>query len=448
MAEQNKQIYEQLSFIEINNVSKKKAEPSLISFIRRRIEAFKDKACELRKDNKELNRDYEIFIQDFLKMWDALSIEEDLFIQENFATDYHNLCKLFMDYLDTFVYADELTTALNNSEIIRIEKMILNDLVMYRDQFYLNVKNKVSNRDKMRVNNYLVINGKALLEKLNYLFSEESFNKNELYDYIVGFNNYVSFEDIFENFDPRFIEENNRETLAMILLWYLEKCVYNTLDDSKKLSDKSIQQMELFVVYYVADNFELTEKQKRTYKQAQKSISKKISSFVNKEAICLESDIRDFDTLKRLSEQEKYKLIDGTENLNDFPKVIDRGELKARLRNFLNYAFLLGTKNKKENLPIFLEELTTERHKALTLALEYLKRFVYKGNEEVTDSAIWTLEDYIYHEDNLKLTDSTLCATKSDLLARTGLRYMRAAAEAKRLEEQAKRERLLQTNQN
>lgn len=446
MAEQNKEIYEQLSFIEVSNVSKKKAEPSLITFIRRRIDAFKDKSCELKKENKNLKKDYEIFIQDFLKMWDALSIEEDLFIQENFATDYHNLCKLFMDYLNTFVYADGLTTALENNSIVRIEKLVLNDTVTYRDPLYVSIIKNVKNRSKLRVNNYLVINGKNLLEKLNYLFYEENFNKNELYDYIVGFNDYVSFEDIFEKFDPRFIEENNREILAMLLLWYLEKCVYNDIDASRKLNDKSIQQMEIFIVYYMSDNFELTEKQKRTYKQVQISISKKFSSFINKEAVCLESDIRDFDSLKGLSEQEKYKLIDGTENLNNFPSVIDREELKTRLRNFLNHAFLLGTKNRKENLPIFLEELTTERHKALTLALEYIKRFVYKGNEEITDPVIWTLEDYIYHEENLKLTDSTLCVTKSDLLARTSLRYVKASAETKRLEEHAKRQRLLQSN--
>lgn len=73
-------------------------------------------------------------------MYEVLSMDELLYIQENYASEYHKLCKLFLEYLNRYVYSEGLATKLMDGTIIQIENLIAMDQVAFRDTSYKEIK--------------------------------------------------------------------------------------------------------------------------------------------------------------------------------------------------------------------------------------------------------------------------------------------------------------------
>lgn len=445
----------QLSFFEESNnlIEKEQNDPIIIEFIKKKIKSFHSKISFFEKYKndkdlsiveklkKDLKNDYDEFISSFTLMYQELSMEELLFIQENYASEYHKLCKLLLEYLNRYVYSIGAGNKLDDTTIIQIENLVLMDQVAFRDAYYKEIKATIENRNKLRLNNYLVFDGEALLKRLNSMITREEQNSatKDLNKDITALVTNNSLNEIFYKLDSDFVLEEQKGTLSMLLLYYLERCVYHVIVPNKEVSSKMIEKIELFIVYNFSNKFELNIGQKRTYEIVKTHVSKKLSSYIMRESERLKKCLNDFEKLEAFKNSKKYRLVEQTEDLEDFPQSISEGELKLLLENFLNTVFMLRGNLKKDNLPIFLEEMEEERHLSMELALEYLRLFVYKF-ANIENEMIFTLEDYIFAERSFHVSNSNLSLVKSKLYSRTGRRNVALEAEKQR--------KLLQTENN
>ena len=125
----------QLSFlVESTSLKEKNSNDSyIIEFIKTKIKSFQSKLDFLtryddekdislvQKLNTGLKKDFDEFIVSFAKMYEVLTMDEILFIQENYSTEYHKLCKLFLEYLYRFVYSEGIGSRLEDGLIIQIK---------------------------------------------------------------------------------------------------------------------------------------------------------------------------------------------------------------------------------------------------------------------------------------------------------------------------------------
>ena len=138
-------------------------------------------------------------------------------------------------------------------------------------------KSKINDRKKLRVNNYVLFRGKNLLQRLDTFISREDF-KLATMDLNHDINSLVkndSLNEIFFKLDSSFLEQEQKGILCMLLLYYLENCVYRVIAN---VSSKVIEKLELFVVYNFSDQFILSETQNRTYEKVKENVSKKLSA--------------------------------------------------------------------------------------------------------------------------------------------------------------------------
>ncbi len=421
----------QLSFWEDNRVLDNLRDNYLVAFVRKEIKNFQTKLDFLNKYkndliagklNFEVKRDFEVFIETFFQMYDELTTEEFLAFLENFSSEFHKLCKLFLDYLQRYIYNNGIGYELENKRIKQIENLILMDPVSFRDIYYRTIKSKINDRSKLRVNNYLVFRGQDLVDKINNAINKEELKKfnNYLLGDIKDLVSEVAFNDIFVKGELDFLEEDQRGIFCVLLLYYLENFVYNRLEEDS-LPQDVVTKLEMFIVYNFSNKFILSERQMAIYEKVKENVGTRLSEYIIIRSEEIKKHLRDFDEFEKFKVSGKIRIIEEKENLDFLPNIIDEENLKLELEYFLMDVFMLEGNFEKINLPIFQKELEIERHIAMQLALEYLKRFVYK-NQGTNNKMIYILEYYVYQENNFVVRDSSLCLTKSILYNRVNRR--------------------------
>lgn len=430
----------QLSFLKSEDSLLESQEPSIVDYARGQIKMFQSKirmmteiesrrmdSITLLKLNHALKNEMEVFISSFFKKYLFLTTEEQWFIQENYSSEYHKLCKLFLEYLDRYVYSEGLGNKIEDSFIVQLEKFIAMDQVSFRDSYYKEIIKTIVKRNKLRVNHYLIFSGKNLLERLNANVSLEEKNLaiHDLKEDVDSLITNSTIHDVFLKYDSDFIEKESAGVLSMLLLYYLNQYVYLSNSNSS-IPEKMVEMMEMYIIYHMSSSFLLSKVQEETLKKVKLHVSVSLGDYIRKESLLIEKDIRDFDELEQFKKSKKFRFIEETENLDELPRPITKESLRLELEMFLNRVFMLSESHEKKYMPIFLEEMKEERHKALELGLQYLYRFGY-SNLVCDEDFIFTLEDYIASEEDFHVKDPNLCLTKSTLFSRTNKRYVSAS---------------------
>lgn len=420
-----KELDGQLSFLE----PVEKSVPDFILFVRQNIKQLQTEIILLEKFNifekqQMVKKDFYTFIVSFFEIYHSLSLEETLFIIENYSSEYHNLCKLFLEYLERFLFSKGIAENIEDSFTIEIENFILNDQVKFRNIYYLHIIETIMKRKKLRVNNYLVFRGNALLNRLNFL-EDQSFMNEEL-DLVVKS---LAKDELFLKCPDDFLEENGKSTLSMFILYYLE---------NNKVEKTIRERLELFVVYYLTDTFLLNDFQKQMFERVKINVATYVKKYILTYAPQIKSHLEDFISLSKFNKSGKVRMIEENELLDDLPKLIGKEELKLEIENFLNVVFMLDSTLSKQQLPIFSNDIIKERHLSLELALYYFSLFVYP--EHLENSKIERLEDYLVEEPHFVVQNSFLCMTKSKMYDKVNRRNIKDSISKKR--------NLLQTKKN
>ena len=433
----------QLSFFKEERVLNNQQESYFVNFIKKGIKIFQSKLDFLNfykndyisgKLNFEVKKEFDDFINKFLQMYNELAIEEFLFFQENYSSEYHKLCKLFLDYLQRYIYNLGIGHDLENEKVKQIENLVLMDQVTFRDTYYKKIKSKIINRSKLRVNNYLIFQGYALIDKVNQVVNKEELKRinNSLLIEVNELINEVAFQEIFVNGDLNFLESNQRGIFSILLLYYLGHFVYNKLNQEECISLDIVQKLELFIVYNFSNDYILSDEQLKIYEKVKESVSLRLSDYIITRSQEIKKHLHDFDEFNKFISSGKYRVIEESEELDFLPNIVNEEDLKIELEYFLMDVFMLEGNFTKVNLPIFQKSLEIEKHIAMELALEYMKRFVYR-NQYSGNKMIYTLEEYIYTDDNFIVHDSSLCLIKSQLYSRVSKRNVKRVAKSNKL---------------
>ncbi len=381
---------------------------------------------------KKLQKDFEDFIDVYFAKLDEFTPDEDSYAKildkyEKDPSSYHRLGKLFVEYLFTFVYKDSGIDSLKDAKVIRVENFIEADPWKYSSAHGKAVLETIQNRQKLRVENYIVFHGEPLLEKLTVLADTKELGF-ELHSEIKKIqDNKVLQKVIFESGNESFISSHQEEILAVLFLHYLEKCVYY---DSFQYPNVKVQEfvakIENYVICHFSNDFKLSKRQEKVYQDAKNRVALRLKEYVNQKYEDLSFVLRDFDSLEDFKKSGKLRMIEEHDDISSLPKVYSQEEVKQKLETFIQVVFMVSKNYKKENLPIYDEELKEQKHKAMMIALEYLDRFVYSVSTDylITDRQIARLEGYIDGSSDFKLNDqnSRLCVAKSTLYARVGRR--------------------------
>lgn len=414
---------------------------SLLQKLKKEIEKYQDFYPNYLEEAK---KEYNHFIEDYFKRFDFFSYEnilENYF--ENYSTDYHNLGKLFLYYLQTFIYKESKVQDLNNALCIRLENFILIDPIRYRRE-YLETIEIVHERKKLRVNGYIVYHFKPLLEKLNAI-DNSSLLALELHTTINEMiNNPVYQECIFEQ-GREYLEEESEQILSVLFLHYLEKCAYyNSFSHPNDSSKKMIAKIENYVIFHLPIDFILDKKQETVLEMAKREVAKRMAQYIEKESTKLFVMLKDYDQLETFKKSNKLKGINDETDINALPQNIDSEEICFAFETFLSTVFQCTASISSENLPIFLEGYEIERNISLTLALEYLNRFVYAVRKDfkIEDEAITNLENSIASCKNFKVSKPDLCYAKSILLDRVNRRNVLKIPYTRTLEQKSLQSRI------
>lgn len=398
---------------------------------------------EWEKYSSTVKMKFETFIERYFIWFDSYPYEEILKKYEDFSTDYHNVGKVFLIYLHSFVYQNGIIDQLNQELCIRMENFVMADPVRYSDKYYAYTKNvEMTKRQKLRVDGYIVYRIKPFLQKMERIEKsiknasseyEREFQKitiqtqmrEMLNEEIQNIRNNESFyQAIFEQ-GSEYAKEKNQEILALLFLKYLELCVYyGTVEYPSKAFQQFVAKIEDYVLYHLENSFCLTKMQEKTYNIVKEQVGKRLANYVDKEGNSLVSIIKDYDRLVDFKKSFQYKMIEERDSVEDLPQVYNKKEVKQKLEVFLTVVFMLTKSTNRERMPIFSEELKEQRDTALTLALEYLNRYVYSVSAEykLEETAIICLEKYISSCNDFKVTSASLCLAKSMVYNRVNIR--------------------------
>lgn len=330
-------------------------------------------------------------------------------------------------YLETFVYPKKDVQDLKNAQVIQLENFIEADPLSRRDQSCLPLLEEIERRKKLKVENYIVYNIQPLLERIKDITDHLKIGAslNEEFKNLLGDQNLQ--EVIFASEEEQILTEEQEGILSMVFLRCLEECVYyNSFMSQNAPVQKLIERMENYVVFHFSNTIALTERQKNTYEKIKIRVGKRMQGYIQRQYDQISSMLDHFDRLQKFKKSGKYRVIEMSEDVSDIPTSYTKEEIKLQLETFLGTVFILVHDYKTENLPIFYEEFTKERHKAMELALEYLSRFIYKGSQDNQreNSAIETMEDYIYADDDFHVLKGELCVAKSTLMDRVARRHI------------------------
>ncbi len=403
----------QLSFLE----KKDKTIPEFIKFVNSQIKIlfteidFYDKNIYYKNQTQSIHNTFYQFVSGFVKNLNLLSEKDKkiLLETETYSLIYHKICRFLLEILERFVFDISPCKDLELENICILENFILKDSISFRDEYHKNIVNKIKNRKKLRVENYIIFRGDALINGLDYMFKSENKYLEELNSIVTD----ASLINVFDKFNPDILEEDKKGTFSMLLLYYLE-------NNYENINPDLILKIEQFIIYNFPNNIELTENQKRTYNSIKSDYTEKLSSFILENYELIKKHLKDFDTINKFKKNGNYKIIEAKEKKNDLPELITKHQLEKELLFFITEVFMLNNNYPKENIPIFQESMEMERMLAIELALEYLTRFIYINSSYENDK-INFLEELIYNE-STNLKDSKLCLTKSKLMSNVSQR--------------------------
>lgn len=444
----------------VDFVTDSRKEVSELLKIKEEYSRYKNFLNEVEWENYKnfVKNKFEDFIERYFNWFDFYNYEEILKKYEDFSTDYHNVGKVFLIYLHSFVYEESVVNQLNQELNVRMENFVIADQVRYSDRYYSYIKNvELVKRQKLRVDGYIVYRIKPFLQRIERITNQiknisgeyertlkEITTKTQIREMI---NEELKclrddeslYKTIFEQ-GSEYVKEKNQEVLALLFLKYLELCVYyGTVEYPNKAFLQFVTKIEDYVVYHIENNFCFTEMQEKTYAFAKEQVAKRIENYVNKEGNYLLSVLKDYDKLVYFKNSFQLKMIEEHDNLEDIPTVYSKEEIEQKLEVFLGTVFMLSRSLNKERVPIFSNGLEEQRDIALTLALEYLNRFVYSISKDyfLEDENIICLENYIAICEDFKVREPSLCLAKSTLYERVNLRNI--------LKDSTKRRKLLKS---
>lgn len=431
----------QLSFLEeekFDKENKKYLSPflKLIFFSRREYRRL-NRAIEVYENIKieeqtkilhaSLLKDFNAFIDEFFQQFHAIDLQDAMDQYKDYSTDYHNVGKLFLYYLQNFIYSNDLTSNLDNARIIRIENFIEADPVSYR-LTYKDTILKMKNRQKLRVNNYIIYNIVPFLKQLEEL-EQITVDVNKKFKSILE--DHTLKEAIFDERDKNVINKENKGVLSMLFLHYLEKYVYSARD--KEISQAYLAKIENYVVIHFSNTFQLSKKQERAYEKAKEQVSKRLCTYIEQKYVEFNKMLHDYDESVAFQKSGKIQMIEIHDDLKELPVIYSEADVKFALETFINTIFMLSENFTEKNLPIYSENTENCRFKAMEIALEYLWRFVYKKAKYhlIDDKNIITLEEYIAKETNFHVEKPDLCVAKSILLDRANRNNASALVQAR-----------------
>ena len=392
-----------------------------------------------KKYRLSVNQLFTSFIKDYFSNFFHFSYEEILKKYENFSNYYHLLGKLFLFYLDTFIYNNQTENIFDENLVIQMENFIEADTTKYRDPYYVSIiKTKLLEHKKLRVNAYILYHLQPFLDKVKQI--AKTFTETEEIELLhfgkrkeVGAQIYNEMKRLQEDSllqttifkeSREFIEKENQDILVVLFLKYLEYCVYfDSYDYPNERFNHFVAKIEDFVVFHFHDTICLSNVEEKVYSLAMKGVAERLSSYVKKEGQSLLSVLHDYDTLQHLQSSGKFKMIAWEEPKDNLATVYSEEEIKFKLKTFLETVFMLSNNIDKKRLPIFLAGFEAVRNVALKLGLEYLWRYVYSISEEekFDDYFVIRLENFIASCDFL-VREVPLCAAKSILYKRVNVR--------------------------
>lgn len=394
-------------------------------------------------DTEKVFRD---FIDAYFEEFDTYDYDEILKYYEECSTDYHLVGKLFLFYLHTFVYKNNIIDEMNEPTFIRMENFVTSDPVSYnrdRECTYI-LEYEMKKRKKLRVDGYVLYYIDPVLKKIkcaeqNLLEIESAFHDltvmveqkkigEIINSEIQKIRNDESLQEAIFAQGEEYIKKEQSAILAVFFLKYLEYCVYfDSFEKPNGMHRKFVSKVENYIIYHLNDSICLTKKQEKVFEVVKKQVAKRIGSYVEKEGNMFLEMLQDYDQIVAFQKRNQPKLIDASdeEEIEDLPNVYSAEEIQVKLEVFLRTVFVNASTSNKNRIPLFLEGLEEQKKLTLYLALVYLHRFVYSVSEDtrLEDKFVCLLEDFIISE-NFKVTEPSLCLAKSILQARSNARTL------------------------
>lgn len=394
-------------------------------------------------DTEKVFRD---FIDAYFEEFDTYDYDEILKYYEECSTDYHLVGKLFLFYLHTFVYKNNIIDEMNEPTFIRMENFVTSDPVSYnrdRECTYI-LEYEMKKRKKLRVDGYVLYYIDPVLKKIkcaeqNLFEIESAFHDltvmveqkkigEIINSEIQKIRNDESLQEAIFAQGEEYIKKEQSAILAVFFLKYLEYCVYfDSFEKPNGMHRKFVSKVENYIIYHLNDSICLTKKQEKVFEVVKKQVAKRIGSYVEKEGNMFLEMLQDYDQIVAFQKRNQPKLIDASdeEEIEDLPNVYSAEEIQVKLEVFLRTVFVNASTSNKNRIPLFLEGLEEQKNLTLYLALVYLHRFVYSVSEDtrLEDKFVCLLEDFIISE-NFKVTEPSLCLAKSILQARSNARTL------------------------
>lgn len=395
----------------------------------------------IKNDTEKVFRE---FIENYFQEFDTYDYDEILKYYEECSTDYHLVGKLFLFYLDTFVYQKNMIDNINEPLFIRMETFVTADPVSYsrdRECTYI-IEYKMKNRKKLRVDGYVLYYIEPVLQRIkkaeqSLLKMKEEFNhlsmmvkQKKIGEIINGEIQKIRHDESLQSAifaqGEEYVKKEQSATLSVFFLKYLEYCVYfDSYEEPNQMHINFVGKIENYIIYHFNDSISLTKRQEQIYDMVKRKVAKRIGVYVEKEGNKFYRIFQNYDQLSDFKNHNQIKLLDASDEkeIEEVPMVYSKEEIQTKLEVFLRTVFVNASISNKSRLPIFSEGLETQKELSLYLALVYLHRFVYSVSEDYRfeDEFVCLLEDFILSE-NFKVLESSLCVAKSILFARNNAR--------------------------
>lgn len=364
---------------------------------------------------EDLQKDFSIFIKWYFQIFHTMNLETVYDLYSDFPSEYHNLGKLFLNYLEIFVFNEDELTLLNDEDVLLIEKFIENDPVKYRNS-YLSTLKKIKNREKLRAGNYIVVHIEPILKRLEK-YGNDSLDQMEIdIETKKICSNPIMQSVIFEQGDELYIKEHEQEIMAIFFCYFLERNYKNS--EFKNF----IPKIENYIIHHFSFQLSLSKKHIKMVELVRKNVALRTKKYVEEEYKNLKESLNQYDQNLKNKKNGIVQILTTKEDVSSFPILYSENQIKEKMIVFLESIFMFTRNRESTILPIYEEDLKPQKFQAMEIALEYLERFGYSGKNTLAEDWIERLEDLLYEENDFQISSPILCATKSRLYARVANR--------------------------
>ncbi len=185
------------------------------------------------------NEQFLNFIQNYFENNDYFFYLHLIEKYNDFKNDYHQIGKVFLFYLDTFVYEENIEFDLNKEVCSWIENFILADPTNYHEEYYKQILTKIKKRKNGQYYVELVKEFKDISNQ------EERYEHTELELVELLHSVFVFKKDIKEKAFAYFIEScgMDKKRALYIAMLYLQRFVYS-VSESNKIEDFMVVSLE------------------------------------------------------------------------------------------------------------------------------------------------------------------------------------------------------------